>query len=266
MKAIRESIIIDLGDIMSIFKNTIVTKIYPTVTVFSKQGRKELKKDRPCWGLSFCIDGQITYTHNKKEYVSNSKNAILLPKGATYSISGNKDGLFPVINFECENLKADTPIVIPISDSKSYIKEYNALSNCFLFDNKLLKQFQIFYNMLERLDSEQTKTPISSIISFLEDSISDNTITNELLAEKLGVSEVYLRKLFLSNLGSTPKQYILDLRIKKAKQLLKDSNYTVTEIAEKCGFSSLYHFCRIFKTKTACTPLEYAQNNKVFEI
>ncbi len=251
---------------MSLFENTVITNIYPAVTVFSRKGRKEITENRKYWGLSFCINGQISYTHNGKTFISNPSTAILLPKSATYSINGDKEGLFPVINFDCDNLNADTIVTFSISDVSQYIKEYKALSNCFLFNNKKLKQFQLFYGILERLDFEQSKKPLSLILNYIENNLSDTSITNEFLANKLGISEVYLRKLFLSNLGITPKQYILDLRIKKAKQLLADSNRSVTEISEKCGFSSVYHFCRLFKNKTGITPMEYRNSNLIFII
>ena len=251
---------------LSIFKDAVITYIYPTVTVFSEKGRREITKNRQSWGLSFCIEGQITYTHNGKTFVSNTENAVLLPKGATYSISGDKEGIFPVINFDCNNLTADTLVIFPLSNTKSYIKDYKKLSNLFLFDNKKLQQFSLLYNIMERLDFEQSKNPLSYIINYIENNISNNGLTNEILAEKMNISEVYLRKLFLSNLGSTPKQYILELRIKKAQRLLVDSNYTVTKISEKCGFSSPYHFCRAFKTKTGMSPTEYAQYNKIYQI
>ena len=251
---------------MNIFENIVVTKIYQPTTVFSEKGRKGITENRPYWGLSFCISGQITYTYKGKTYVSNPNNAILLPKSATYFLNGDKEGLFPVIDFDCDNLISDTHIVFPLSDANSYIKDYKTLSNYFLFNNKKLRQFQLFYSILERLDFEQTKTPISTITAYLEDNLWDNRINNNFLAEKLEISEVYLRKLFLSQLGITPKQYILDLRINKAKQLLANSNYNVTEISEKCGFSSLYHFCRIFNEKTHLTTLEYSKINRIFNI
>lgn len=251
---------------MSIFESTVITDIYPTITVFSEKGRKAVTENRQSWGLSFCIKGQITYIHNGKTFVSTPENAVLLPKGATYSISGDKEGIFPVINFDCNNLNADTLVIFPLSDAKSYITDYKTLSNCFLFGNKKLQQFQLLYNIMERLDFEQSKNPLSPIINFIENNISDNNITNEMLAQKMNISEVYLRKLFLSNFGSTPKQYILELRIKKAKKLLVDSNYTVTKISDKCGFSSPYHFCRAFKTKTGITPTDYAKLNKIYQI
>ena len=139
------------------------------------------------------------------------------------------------------------------------------LSNAYLYDKKLL-QYQLLYGILEKLEVEQTHNPLSSIISYLETHISSSNITNEFLAQKMGISEVYLRKLFLSNLGVTPKQYILNLRIKAAQQLLISTSSSITEISEKCGFASVYHFCRIFKQKTALTPSEYIAKNRVYEI
>ena len=53
---------------------------------------------------------------------------------------------------------------------------------------------------------------------------------------------------------------------KHIKHTVKWYETDVNEIAEKCGFSSVYHFCRIFKSKTNMTPLEYSGKYKVFTI
>ncbi len=251
---------------MSIFEHTVISKIYKPGTVFSEKGRRLSVENRYCFGLSFCISGQITYTQNGKMYVSNSSNAVILPKNSTYKLYGDKEGLFPVINFECTNLDVDKITVLPITDSTQYIKDFQSLLNCFLHENKNLKQFQLLYGILEKLDAEQSNNPLSAIISYIQTHISNTNMTNVFLARKMGISEIYLRKLFASHLGVTPKQYILDLRIKTAKQLLISSSKTVTEIAEECGFSSVYHFCRIFKQKTSLTPTAYVSKNKVYEI
>lgn len=251
---------------MIIFENTVITKIYRPLTVFSEKGRKSSTENRHCFGLSFCVNGQITYKQNEKFYVSNSSNAVILPKNATYTLYGDKEGLFPVINFECTNLDVEDITVLPIKDSANYIKDINTLTNCFLHESKKLKQFQLFYSILEKLDSEQSNNPLSSIIGYIEAHISNSNITNDFLAQKMGISEVYLRKLFISHLGVTPKQYILDLRIKTAQQLLISTSKSITEISEKCGFTSVYHFCRIFKLKTSFTPTQYIFKNRTYQI
>lgn len=247
------------------FENTVITGIYKPVTVFSEKGRNFSMKNRECFGLSFCISGQITYQQNEKTYVSGPSNVILLPKNATYTLYGDKEGLFPVIDFECINLDVKNITVFSIKDFTQYHKDLNQLSNCFLHNNKS-KQFQILYGILEKLDFEQTNTPLSSTISYIQSHLSDDNLTNTFLAQKAGISEVYLRKLFTAYFGITPKQYILDLRIKTAEQLLISTSQTVTEIAEKCGFSSVYHFCRIFKQKTAFTPTEYIAKHRTYTI
>ena len=251
---------------MNMFENTVITKVYKPETVFSKKGREFSMENRKYFGLSFCISGQITYEQNEKKYVSNSSNAVILPKNATYKLYGDKEGLFPVINFECAGLEVNEITVLHIKDSVPFIKDFNLISNCFLHENKKLKQFQLLYSILEKLNSEQSNSPLSSIISYIDAHISNSNITNNFLAQKMGISEVYLRKLFISHLGITPKQYILDLRIKTAQQLLISTSKSITEISEKCGFTSVYHFCRIFKQKTSFTPTQYIFKNRTQQI
>lgn len=246
------------------FENTVITEIYKPVTVFSEKGRNFSMENRECFGLSFCISGQITYQQKEKIYVSNTSNAVILPQNATYKLYGDKEGLFPVIDFECTNLDVKEITVLPIKDAAPFIKDFNLMSNCFLRNNKL-KQFRLLYGILEKLDAERMDNPLSDIINYIEKNIANGDITNGCLAQKAGISEVYLRKLFVAHLGVTPKQYLLDLRIQTAQQLLVSTSKSVTEISEECGFSSVYHFCRIFKQKTALTPTQYISANRVYK-
>ncbi len=253
---------------MNMFKNIIVTEIQKPFTVFSNKGRTESTEHRTCYGLSFCLDGQITYTFGGQKFVSNKNNAVILPKGAAYSLHGDREGLFPLINFDAQNFSCDSFIVIPLDDPAHHIKDFHKLSEYFLREDKYLQIFSLFYHILERLNLEQahTQNPLYPVINYLEKNISNPQITNIFLAKKLGISEVYLRKLFSVHYGTTPKQFIIDMRIEKAKSLLTNGTHTVTSISEECGFSSLYHFCRAFKDKTGITPTEYAEYNKIYQI
>lgn len=253
---------------MSVLDNMIVTDIEKPLTVFSEKGRQLQMDNRPCYGLSFCISGQITYVQDGQRYVSKPSCAVLLPRGASYSLYGDKSGLFPLINFQCDNLACDHITVLPLSNPKNHLSQFKKLSNCFLYGDNTLKIFGLFYDILADIETEQTQSqnPLYPIIDYLREHIGDAELTNTVLAKRLGVSEVYLRRLFTTYCGTTPKQYILTLRIEKAKQLLADNRYTVTAIAEKCGFSSLYHFCRCFKERTGCTPREYADNHIIYKI
>lgn len=224
--------------------------------------------NRHSYGLSLCISGQITYTMNGKKYISNQSNAVILPQGGSYTLFGDKEGLFPVINFKCENLNCDEIIVFPLENPQACIQSFKVLTNLFLHNESSLKIYSAFYELLSKVfpANSPKNTPLDSVIQYIEENIQNPELSNTELASQIGISEVYLRKLFLAHYNITPRQHILDIRIRKAKQLLCDTPLTVATIAEKCGFSSVYHFCRMFKQRTGLTPTQYAANNKVYKI
>ena len=246
----------------------IVTDIAIPGIVHSEKGRCMEMENRLYYGLSLCLEGQITYTMNGRKYVSNQNNAVILPKGGAYSLYGDKEGLFPVVNFMCENYNSDEIAVFPLENPKACVKDFETIRNLMLNKENRLKVYSVFYELLSKVFSldASVHTTMRSAILHIEENISDPDLSNEEIAAKMGISEVYLRKLFATHQKTTPKQYILDMRIRKAKQLLVDTPLTITAIAEECGFSSLYHFCRAFKLRTGTTPSEYAAKNRMYKI
>ena len=225
-------------------------------------------KNRDSYGLSFCIQGQITYTKDGSKYVSNHSNAVLLPKGQTYDLNRDTDGMFPVINFDCIGFDCPDILVFPLHNPETFLRDYQKLSDLFLFENNQLRIFSLFYDMLHRIEQEQLPRGgvLHHALKYIEQNLSNPELSNTLIAQSLNISEVYFRKIFYKEYHLTPKQYILDVRIKKAKQLLTDSPYSVTAISEACGFSSVYAFSRCFKEKVGITPTEYAGQNRIYEI
>lgn len=249
-------------------KDIIVTNIQRPITVISPKGRHDETKNRATYGLSFCSKGQITYSHREKQYVSNTNNAVFLPKGQTYTLVGDKEGLFPVINFDCIGLHCEEIVLFPLQNPEPFYKDCQKIADLFLFKDKQLQIFSIFYGILQRITQEQIpqNNILYQALKYIEVNISNPNLSNSLIAQNTNISEVYFRKLFAEKYHISPKQYILDIRIKKAKQLLTDSFYSVSCIGEMCGFSSVYTFSRCFKEKTGISPTEYARENRVYEI
>lgn len=253
---------------MDIFKNIVVSDICDILTVYSQKGQREKIKNRKNYGLSFCIDGQITYTYNGKNYISDRNHAILLPKDKNYTLYRNKTGTFPLINFECFNFSCDAHVLIPIKDLTPYLSDYNQMKSLSIFENNRKKIISIFYNILHGLSLENNIIPniLIPAIKYLEEHFSDYNLTNTLLAKKCNISEVYFRQLFAEYYKTTPKQFIINIRINKAKQLLTDGIFKISSIAQMCGFSNPYHFCRVFKQLTGLTPTEYSKQNRIYKI
>ena len=80
------------------------------------------------------------------------------------------------------------------------------------------------------------------------------------MAGALGISAEYLSRTFHKAEGITLKQYILDERIERAKNLLRFSDRSVSEIARYLAFSSSSHFADVFRKKTGKNPARYRQD------
>lgn len=237
-----------------------VKKIMDISTVHSLRGRCFEMERRPVMGLTFCKDGKITYSQHGREIVSDRSHAVILPQGASYTLYGNETGNFPLINFTCEGFSPDTVEAVRLASVESYLRDFERMHSLSLFEGNRAAVMSIFYDIVSRLSREESSEfdILSPAICFIEQNYADPTLSNSLLAELCGISEVYFRRIFLRARGETPKQYIIGIRIRRAKQLLGERETSVGEISELCGFSSVYHFCRAFKNITGQTPTEYA--------
>lgn len=79
-------------------------------------------------------------------------------------------------------------------------------------------------------------------------------ISNRELAALIHLSEDRFNHLFRESMGISPLNYMNEIRLKKAKNLLETGEYTVLEVATEVGFGDLNHFGRLFRKKYGCTP------------
>ena len=239
-----------------------VSKIVDIGTVASGQGEHSEMKNRKSYGLCFCSEGQITYTHNGKNYTSDKGCAIILPKGQSYFINREKRGFFPLINFDCTEKFTEEFIVLPISNNDWFLRQHEKMYAMSLIEGNKFEVLSIFYGILHELFGKNENNILNPAIKYIEENFSDCLITNELLASKCSISEIYFRKLFKEQMGISPKQFLIDLRIANAKKLLSEGRHKSSHVAELCGFSDVFHFCRTFRKKTGLSPTEYMKFNR----
>lgn len=238
----------------------VVTEILEPFTVFSPKGKYLEQKARKTCGVSFCLSGQIQYFSKGKKVISDEKSIVFLPKGANYTLVGTADGRFPLINFDCIGDVGNEVLAFPLADKAACIRLYEKIKDLFLLQGSKLEIYSAFYELLQLVCAGRKPHAdrLEKALSYIDDHLFDARLSNTSIAQALGISEVYLRKLFRQGFHTTPKQYILGLRLARAKQLLCRTSFSITRISEECGFSCVYHFCRSFKTKVGCTPGEFA--------
>ena len=82
------------------------------------------------------------------------------------------------------------------------------------------------------------------------------------LADRIGVNRSYLTSSFKKSLGCSPQEYLMNLRIEKAKTLLKNGGIQVSEVAAKVGYGDPLAFSKVFKARTGRSPREYKEEKR----
>jgi AraC-like DNA-binding protein len=82
----------------------------------------------------------------------------------------------------------------------------------------------------------------------------ESGLNAQAFARELNVSYSSFRHTFQRHTGASPHQYMLELRLVRARNMLAQTTQSVKEIAQQAGFDDEHYFCRFFKTKTGFTP------------
>lgn len=113
-----------------------------------------------------------------------------------------------------------------------------------------------FCMAIRKHQTENHSALSQSIRYFLEHNLHKK-ISLETLAEELGVSENYLIRIFRQDYHSTPVQYLLHLRMERAKFLLTSTRNSVQTIGQEVGIPDSTYFIKLFKRHVGMTPNEY---------
>ncbi|SHH89717.1 AraC-type DNA-binding protein [Clostridium grantii DSM 8605] len=106
------------------------------------------------------------------------------------------------------------------------------------------------------IQNKTLSTREMNILNYLEEHFTES-ISIPVLASHFHVSEDYFYKLFKKITGQTPIKYILQLKIQYAKQLLKTTDISISDIGFQIGFESTSYFSKTFKKLTGFTPMTY---------
>lgn len=106
--------------------------------------------------------------------------------------------------------------------------------------------------------SKSIKSKIAEAKKYIDNHYADQALSVFALAKSVDMSEVYFRKLFKNETGVSPSRYIVSVRLKKAKTLMRDYPFfSIDECALQTGFSSLQYFSRVFKKEYGIVPSKW---------
>lgn len=228
--------------------------------------------DWKVWPSPFSKKQEETYTGTPKSYVE-------------YNFFGTGIKWIGTVNFDCGKADViidgnyqttiDTYSPVRLSKQLLYINtklknDYHIIkifctgqkndkaTNC----DVVLESFQYLSNSEVELSCKNhLNTMISQqAIKLMNQNIQDININK--LAEVMEVSRSYLTSKFTKDLGMSPSQYLIKLRINKAKHLLINTPSSINEIASLVGYEDIFYFSKLFKNKENISPSHYRRIHK----
>lgn len=107
---------------------------------------------------------------------------------------------------------------------------------------------------------KQSGRQINDILKYIDNNFNNPNISIKNIADYSHYDHYYLCTLFKKNTGKTLNDYITNLRIEKAKELLKDKTIKLYDITGMVGYADPSYFCKIFKKFYGTTPSEFREN------
>ncbi|MBP1991458.1 AraC family transcriptional regulator [Paenibacillus eucommiae] len=124
--------------------------------------------------------------------------------------------------------------------------------------------YQFVFELLWQIHSHHIPTIqtdlVAQAIRYMQEHYAQ-PITLDLLAEVLDSSPRHLTRLFKRQTGSSPIDYVIQIRMDKAKEMLLASDATLQEIAEGIGYPDSYYFAKMFKKFVGIAPIRYRSDN-----
>ena len=248
-----------------ILSDLIITRVRSVSTMYSPENKGGKRIDRSCWAIIIKYEGETVYTSSKKQRISNLSHIMLLPKGCSYEWKCTQAGHFLALEFESE-LTYHEPLAFPVKNGEKILKMVRELEHKRNIRKPMtrIESIRDLYSILITLTHSATAQylptqkhqKIEAALDYISLHYSEK-ITNAKLASLSGISVVYFRKLFVSIMGTSPISYIHDLRIKKAKEMLRSDYGTISDVALSLGYANLYDFSRDFKKHTGVAPSKY---------
>lgn len=215
--------------------------------------------------LSYRIKGENKLSDENMEITSNARTLTFVPEGKAYTHHIITPSEQIVAHFTTKENIGDTfeNFTLPLHCDIEYL--FRSLYNQWELEQKEndLQCMSIFYHILALIAKNNTSKEDSKN-KWLYDSVahmhshyreSDFNISK--LYEQTYISPAYYRRIFHEVYQCSPIEYLKNLRLNYAKQLLRSGYHTIAEVADLSGFSTVTYFSYEFKKMTGFTPSQY---------
>lgn len=234
--------------------------------------------------IHYCLSGKGKYHVNGKIYEIGKGDAFLImPNVITYYQADNDNPWTYVwIGFDGTKAKPylsrcnlDSNNLVIHSDNINELKEivismlnHNKLSysNEFFIQGKLFEFFSYLSKSADvpykKEKSKDNNLYVNKAMEYIINNYQNVVNVNE-IADYLSLNRSYLTTIFKKALKVSPQEFLLIYRMKKAMELLMNTDYTINQIAISCGYSNQLSFSKAFHKFQGLSPREFRKRNRL---
>ena len=229
------------------------------------------RRNRNRWAVALKRTGRTYYTSGGRRVVSDAQHPVILPKGSCYSWECVEAGECLLIEFDAPESR-EAVMSFSFSDSALFEKTFAEIRKNLPLPGVEagLACLHSLYGLLLALARsgrseyapKQKQQLLAPAVEYITGHYDNSNLTNDRLAALCGISTVYFRKCFEALYGKPPIRFLHEVRIRRAKDLLESDYDSITQVAETVGYSSVYHFSKMFRLYTGQSPTEYAKTSR----
>ena len=236
----------------------IKSKIQRTQKIISVDGRHSD-------AFVYVLTGNCTYRFPEgRKFTAKAGDVLFLPYRSVYTmlITSEEYGfIFCDFSFSSQLLRSDCYSLKNPEKIKRYFQKLLSYDR-----QSFAERMSIIYAIYAHICFEtqyyqhlkpSAKQKIEESRQYILNNISDSEMSVSALARSANMSEFHFRNLFEKQFGISPRQYILQIRVGRAEELMRYPFFTIKDCAMQSGFSTHQYFCSVFKKTTGFTPSEY---------
>ena len=218
-------------------------------------------KSRPYAALSFRVNGTGAFEIGNTRLISKPGDVLFLPANTPYKVEYSVSESI-VVHFEhCNYFEAEN---VCFENRLEIATRFQRLLEAWNGQHSVNQAKSIIYDILDKMSNDQKTsigdTSVATCVRYIDTHFSDPKIEIETVCGVAFISVSSLQRGFAKYFGMSPKQYLIQLRMNRALELLTENKLSVKEISFVCGFTDEKYFSRAFKKRYGCSPSQLKNN------
>ncbi len=280
--------ILDKGVYYSYIQNSYEFSISPLIVGFErcKKNKGKIKFNKACYVMHYILGGEGSIKTEDTTYEVGPGDLFIFSPHSNVAYEPKRENPWRYIWIEFNGSSVKTILDATSFNNSNFIfkdneKEYlkktfvemihednlsTESSEAILIVSYIFKVFSFLtknYPKNENVNITKKEETIKKIERYLYIHYNDTNFSIGNVAEEFSFSQSYITRLFKSQTGITPIQYVDELRMKKAIELLNHHSLTIDQIAENIGYKNQFYFTKRFKRYYGMPPSKYKQKNSV---